>query len=75
MSAVSTGSPGKGQKMKESGLLPKKPEGYYRRRFRIAGMAVYFALSFPKYVRIFRELRKRHFFQVIVAKDKLASQV
>lgn len=32
----------------------KKPEGYYRRKFRVAAYSVYFALAFPKYVQICR---------------------
>lgn len=33
----------------------------YRRKFRIIGYAVYFSLAFPKYSKLFRELRRKNF--------------
>ena len=41
--------------------LPKRPAGFYRKKFKIAALSIFFMLIFPKYTKIVRQLRKKHF--------------
>ena len=54
--------------------LPKRPPGYYLRKFRIAGFVVFYTLLFPKYTKMIKQLRKKYFFSEIVSKNQMSKE-